>query len=142
MPYRLIYSSEATAEMARSDLQQMLEESRIRNARRDITGVLVFVDGVFLQVLEGERDDVDDLMQSIRRDPRHKDIKVFHEEEIDRRAFASWRMAYLSPRAEEVAAWAGLEGAGSIEGVLTTLRTAPDRVPQVLLGLVEVLASR
>jgi hypothetical protein len=142
MPYRLIYSSEATAEMARSDLQQMLEESRIRNARRDITGVLVFVDGVFLQVLEGERDDVDDLMQSIRRDPRHKDIKVFHEEEIDRRAFASWRMAYLSPRAEEVAAWAGLEGAGSIEGVLATLRTAPDRVPQVLLGLVEVLASR
>jgi hypothetical protein len=142
MPYRLIYSSEATAEMARSDLQQMLEESRIRNARRDITGVLVFVDGVFLQVLEGERDDVDDLMQSIRRDPRHKDIKVFHEEEIDRRAFASWRMAYLSPRTEEVAAWAGLEGAGSIEGVLATLRTAPDRVPKVLLGLVEVLASR
>jgi len=142
MPYRLIYSSEATGEMARADLAQMLEESRIRNARRDITGVLVFVDGVFLQVLEGEKDDVEDLMESIRRDPRHRDIKIFHEEEIDRRAFPTWRMAYLSPRAEDVSAWAGLEGAASVESVLATLRSDPDRVPHVLVRLVEALASR
>ena len=142
MPYRLIYSSEATGEMARADLEQMLEESRIRNARRDITGVLVFVDGVFLQVLEGERDDVEDLMVSIRRDPRHRDLKVFHEEEIDQRVFPTWRMAYLSPRAEDVSAWAGLEGAASVESVLATLRSDPDRVPRVLVGLVEALSSR
>ena len=142
MPYRLIYSSEATGEMARADLEQMLEESRVRNARRDITGVLVFVDGVFLQVLEGERDDVEDLMESIRRDPRHRNLKVFHEEESDRRTFPTWRMAYLSPRAEDVSAWAGLEGAASIESVLATLQSDPDRVPQVLVRLVEVLASR
>jgi hypothetical protein len=141
MPYRLIYSSAATGEMSRADLEQMLEESRIRNLRRDITGVLVFVDGVFLQVLEGERDDVEDLMGSIRCDPRHHDIKVFHEEEIDRRAFPTWRMAYLSPRAEDVSAWAGLEGTASVESVLATLRSDPNRVPRVLVGLVEALAS-
>ncbi len=141
MPYRLIYSSEATAEMARTDLEQMLAESRLRNAKRDITGVLVFVDGVFLQILEGERDDVEDLMVSIQRDPRHRNIKVFHEEEIDRRAFPAWRMAYLSPRAEEVSAWVGLEGAASIESVLATLRSDPHRVPKVLVGLVETLTS-
>ena len=141
MPYRLIYSSEATAEMERTDLEQMLEESRLRNARRGITGVLVFVDGVFLQVLEGERDDVEDLMVSIRRDPRHRNIKVFHEEEIDRRAFPAWRMAYLSPRAEEVSAWIGLEGAASLEEVLATLRSDPHRVPKVLVSLVETLTS-
>ncbi len=142
MPYRLIYSSEATGEMARADLEQMLEESRVRNARRDITGALVFVDGVFLQVLEGERDDVEDLMESIRRDPRHRNLKVFHEEESDRRTFPTWRMAYLSPRAEDVSAWAGLEGAASIESVLATLQSDPDRVPQVLVRLVEALASK
>ena len=142
MPYRLIYSSEATAEMARTDLEQMLRESRIRNTRRDITGVLVFADGVFLQVLEGEREDIEDLMEHIQRDPRHRDIKVFHEEETDRRAFPSWRMAYLSPRAEDVSAWAGLEGATSIEGVLATVRSDPDRIPRVLTGLVESLAAR
>ena len=140
MPYRLIYSSEATGEMARSDLQQMLEESRVRNAKRDITGVLVFVDGVFLQVLEGEKDDVEDLMESIRRDTRHRDIKVFHEEEIERRAFPTWRMAYLSPRAEDVSAWAGLEGATSVESVLANLRGDPNRVPGMLVRLVEALA--
>jgi hypothetical protein len=142
MAYRLIYSSAATGEMGRGDLEQMLEESRLRNAKQDITGVLVFVDGVFLQVLEGARDDVEDLMESIRRDPRHRDIKVFHEEEVDRRAFPTWRMAYLSPRAADVSAWAGLEGATSIESVLATLRGDPDRVPRVLTGLVEALASR
>ena len=142
MTYRLIYSSAATEEMARGDLEQMLEESRLRNARRGITGVLVFAEGVFLQVLEGEQDDVEDLMESIRRDPRHQEIKVFHEEETDRRAFPTWRMAYLSPRAEEVSAWAGLEGATTIEGVLATLRSDPGRVPRVLTGLVEALVTR
>ncbi len=142
MPYRLIYSSEATEEMSRPDLEQMLVESRLRNTRRHITGVLVFVDGVFLQVLEGERGDVEDLMESIRRDPRHRHIKEFHQEEIDRRAFPNWRMAYLSPRAEEVSAWAGLEGATSIESILATLRLDPGRVPRVLTSLVEALASR
>jgi len=39
--------------MARTDLEQMLTESRLRNVKRGITGVLVFSDGVFLQVLEG-----------------------------------------------------------------------------------------
>jgi len=142
MAYRLIYSSAATGEMARTDLEQMLRESRLRNTRRDITGVLVFSDGVFLQVLEGEREDVEDLMESIGRDPRHRDIKVIHEEEIDRRAFPTWRMAYLSPRAEDVSTWAGLEGAASVEGVLATLRSDPERVPRVLVSLVEALASR
>jgi hypothetical protein len=142
MLYRLIYSSEATGEMSPPDLEQMLQESRLRNARRYITGILVFVDGVFLQVLEGERDDVEDLMQSIRRDPRHRNLKVFNEEEIDRRAFPKWRMAYLSPRPDEVSAWAGLEGATSIESILATLRLDPGRVPRVLTSLVEALASR
>ena len=142
MLYRLIYSSEATAEMERADLELMLGESRVRNAKRDITGVLVFVDGVFLQVLEGEKDDVEHLMESIRRDPRHKDIKVFHEEEIEHRAFPTWRMAYLSPRSGDVSAWAGLEGATSVESVLATLRGDPNRVPRMLVRLVEALASK
>lgn len=142
MPYRLIYSSEATAEMGRADLEQMLEESRLRNVKRGITGVLVYTDGVFLQVLEGERDDVDDLMASLRRDPRHRNVTVIHEEETGGCIFPTWRMAYLSPRADEVAAWAGLDGATSIESVLETLRRDPDRVPRALTGLVEALASR
>jgi hypothetical protein len=142
MPYRLVYSSEATAEMGRADLEQMLEESRLRNVKRGITGVLVYTDGVFLQVLEGERDDVDDLMTSLRRDPRHRNVTVIHEGEIDRPAFPTWRMACLSPRPDEVAGWAGLEGTTSIEAVLETLRRDPDRVPRALTGLVEALASR
>jgi len=81
-------------------------------------------------------------MVSLRRDPRHQNLKVLHEEEIDRRAFPAWKMACLSPRAEEVSTWAGLEGATSIESVLATLRENPDRVPRILTGLVEALAKQ
>jgi len=62
MPYRLVYSSEAAPGLTPAELEGMLAESRIRNKAHGISGVLIFVDGAFLQVLEGEKNDVLDLM--------------------------------------------------------------------------------
>lgn len=141
MPFRLIYSSEATGDMSRPELEKMLAQSRARNTMRDVTGVLVFVDGVFLQILEGERDAVDALMEKIARDPRHRGVKVFHEEETARRTFGSWRMAFVSPSADEMAAWAGLDGATTVEETLATLRSDPGRVPRVVFHLLEAVSA-
>src|ERR1035441_9756895 len=82
MPFRLIYSSEATPGLAAAELEEMLAESRIRNQVYGITGVLLFVEGAFLQILEGEKDDVLGLMERIERDPRHRGVKVFYEQEV------------------------------------------------------------
>src|ERR1700690_2352126 len=101
MPFRLIYSSEAAPSLAARELEEMLAESRVRNRVYGITGVLLFVEGGFLQILEGEKEDVLGLMERIERDSRHHDLKVFYEEEVGERAFPSWSMAYLSPSAEE-----------------------------------------
>jgi hypothetical protein len=139
MPIRLIYSSEAAPGLATAELERMLDESRIRNRGRGITGVLVLVDGVFLQVLEGEKDDVEDLMSRIRVDPRHSGVKVFHEEEVDARAFESWSMAYLSPSAEEVSRWAELDGATTMDEVLASLER-PNRLPRMLRNILEAIA--
>ncbi len=141
MPYRLIYSSAATAEMGLSELETMLAQSRARNTLRDVTGVLVYVDGVFLQILEGERDAVGALMEKISRDPRHRDLKVFHEEEIEKRTFGSWRMAFVSPSPQEMAAWAGLDGATTVEETLETLRREPGRVPRVVFAVLEAVSA-
>ena len=111
MPFRLVYSSEAAPDLDMADFEQMLAESRVRNKARGITGVLVFVDGVFLQILEGEKAKVLELMDTIERDPRHGGIKVFYEHDGVERAFGSWSMAYLSPSAEEVSRWAELAAA-------------------------------
>jgi hypothetical protein len=141
MPYRLVYSSEAAPDLAPAELEGMLAESRIRNKAHGITGVLVFVDGAFLQILEGEKNDVVDLMSRIDRDPRHRGVKVFYEQDVDERAFDSWSMAYLSPSAPEVAAWAELEGATTIGDVLRSLESHPGRLPGMVLNVLKALAK-
>jgi hypothetical protein len=141
MPYRLIYSSEAAPDLTTADLEGMLAESRIRNRAHGITGVLVFVDGAFLQILEGEKDDVLDLMERIERDPRHHGVKVFLEQETDARAFAEWSMASLSPSAAEVSRWAELEGATTIGNVLSSLEKEPGRLPGMVVNILKALAT-
>ena len=141
MPFRLIYSSEAAPGLAATELEVMLAESRIRNRAHGITGVLVFVDGAFLQILEGEKNDVLDLMERIEQDPRHRGVKVFLEAETDGRAFASWSMAYLSPSAEEVSRWAELEGATTIGNVLSSLEKEPVRLPGMVVNILKAIAN-
>lgn len=141
MPFRLIYSSEAAPDLAAVQLEEMLAESRVRNLAHGITGVLLFVEGAFLQILEGEKKDVYDLMERIQRDPRHHGIKVFYEEDVDERAFASWSMAYLTPKAEEVAKWAELDGATTIGKVLASIESNPGRLPTMVVNILKTLAA-
>jgi hypothetical protein len=139
MIFRLIYSSKAAPELAAADLEDMLKESRVRNRARGITGVLVFVDGVFLQILEGEEKNVLDLMRTIALDPRHSDIKVFHEEECKERAFADWNMAFLNPGAADVAHWAELEGATTFEEILASVEREPHRLPGMVINMLKLI---
>ena len=141
MPFRLIYSSEAAPGLAAAELEVMLAESRVRNRAHGITGVLVFVEGAFLQILEGEKDDVLDLMQRIERDSRHRGIKVFYEEDVEGRAFTSWSMAYLSPSAEEVAKWAELDDATTIGEVLSSIESNPGRLPGMVVNILKTIAK-
>ncbi|MFI5119861.1 MAG: BLUF domain-containing protein [Thermoanaerobaculia bacterium] len=141
MPYRLIYSSEAAPGLAAAELGEMLAESRVRNKAHGITGVLLFVEGTFLQILEGEEADVRNLMTRIERDTRHHGIKVFYEKETGERAFASWSMAYLSPSAEEVAKWVELDGATTIGDVLASVESNPGRLPVMVVNILKTLAA-
>jgi len=124
------------------DLAQMLAEFRIRNQAREITGVLLLVDGVFFQILEGEKSNVLDLMKKINGDPRHHGVHLYSKRETDERAFASWSMAYLSPSADEVSRWAKLEGTTTIENVLSSLESEPDRLPGMVVNILKSIAKQ
>lgn len=141
MPYQIIYSSQATNPMSAVSLKEILTDARIGNKKRGITGVLVYFDDVFVQILEGDKDAVCKLMVSIARDTRHHSVKIFYEDEVEKRAFESWSMAYLSPTTEEMLNWAGLEGAVTIDNLLTHLHRDPSRVPRILVSLIEALAE-
>ena len=75
MPYQIMYSSQATKPMTVADLEAILEDARSGNEARNVTGALVYVDGVFFQIIEGDKDDVQKLMASIAADSRHHSVR-------------------------------------------------------------------
>ena len=99
----LIYGSTATNTYMPSDeLLTILEEARINNAKLNVTGMLLFDDGNFLQVLEGEEDVVTSLYNKICKDPRHTSIMLFVKKKIDKRYFDDWAMGFVDVKQLDV----------------------------------------
>lgn len=92
--YRMFYLSRATRQMTRGELEDLLEGARVRNSTRRITGLLLYERGNFAQVVEGPRRTVEHLFQSILKDPRHSNVAVISQWEIDHRDFDGWTMGY------------------------------------------------
>lgn len=97
--HRLVYYSRnripgAPAEIA-SQIDAILAASRRNNAMIGVTGALIFNSGIFAQVLEGSRHDIEATFERIQRDERHGDVQVLAFEETAGRAFPSWSMAFV-----------------------------------------------
>jgi hypothetical protein len=90
-----IYCSASTAgDLDAQDLSALLEQCRRNNAKCDVTGMLLFQNGSFFQILEGDRPMVESLFEKISGDPRHGRVTKVVLEPIEERAFASWTMGY------------------------------------------------
>lgn len=139
MLYHVIYSSRATAPLTMEELQEILVDARAGNEKRDVTGALVYIDGIFLQVLEGEKETVLKLLSLIETDSRHTDVKVFHQAAVDHRVFGTWRMAYLDGTPEQLSAWAGLRGTSTLDNILAQLSRDATRAAAVPRGILEAL---
>lgn len=96
MLVRLMYASRAAVAIDSEELHAILRQAKANNPKHGITGALCFADGVFLQVLEGGRDAVNRLYQTIVRDSRHKDVVLLAYDEIEERRFASFSMGQVS----------------------------------------------
>ncbi len=92
MLVRLIYASRAAQALDAEALARLMKVSRANNADAGITGVLVYSDGVFMQLLEGGRDSVCALYNKIARDSRHHDVVLLRYGEVEERRFAGWSM--------------------------------------------------
>lgn len=97
MNFRLIYLSEATAPVSASDLRSILETSRRNNSARSITGVLIYLDRLFFQVLEGPESQVKAVYRTISQDQRHGNFRIVSTGPALSRAFPNWSMGYASP---------------------------------------------
>ena len=95
----LIYCSTATRSFSNADLLELLQTARERNRELGVTGMLLYENGGFFQVIEGEPATIDQLYAAIAADPRHNRLTRIIHEPIVRRAFADWTMGFsrISP---------------------------------------------
>jgi hypothetical protein len=82
-------------------LPDILRASQKNNERNGVTGMLLYADGNFLQVLEGPPQTVEETFARIEQDPRHHHIIVMSDEPTTQRDFADWSMGLQRLGAEE-----------------------------------------
>ena len=141
MTYQIIYSSDSTIPMQSDDLEDLLEQARERNAQRGITGALVYVDGIFLQILEGDAGTLRTLMARIASDLRHEAVTVLQEGDVPSPRFSDWTMAYLSATPEQVAAWLSLPGTTPAPTLFDGMRRDGSKVAHVAQSVLSALSA-
>lgn len=93
MLVRLVYASRSTRPITDQVVEDVLAKSRESNPNAGITGVLCVCDGnVFMQLLEGGRDEVNRLYSRVIHDTRHTDVTLLEYSEITERRLTNWRM--------------------------------------------------
>ena len=92
--YQKVYFSNSTEKFHEdTDLDTILQGSVKNNESKDITGLLLYKGGCFLQLLEGEKEVVEDLYDKIYNDPRHKNIITLVDGNYNERLFPYWSMS-------------------------------------------------
>ena len=90
----LIYASQSSEYFHEHEIPDLLQQVRIANAKQEITGMLLYISGSILQVLEGQPEMVDAVFSRIRGDKRHAQIALIVRESIPERAFEGWTMMH------------------------------------------------
>lgn len=128
---RLVYVSSTDRDLDIGSIENILSSSRKNNATLGITGILLHIDGGFMQVLEGEKLSVENLYSRIEADPRHWDTQVLLTRN-EPPLFEGWSMGFkkLNPLDETAGAFtitkAAIEGklrVGATTELMTLLKT-------------------
>ncbi len=100
--YTILYVSRSIMWLDRFQLNVLLESSRKNNLKKNITGMLLYLDQHFMQLLEGNKQDLLDLLNVIGNDTRHYNLRVLFQKSIKHRCFSDWSMAYKSLSSDEI----------------------------------------
>jgi hypothetical protein len=92
--HRIIYLSSAIELFTDEEINLLLQKSRFNNMQKNITGLLLYSEGNFIQILEGNKDEIQNTFEKIKLDNRHKNIITVINEPIKNRTFSDWKMGY------------------------------------------------
>lgn len=91
---RLVYMSHAVKPFSTDELMSLLRQCRKGNSVVGITGVLLYFNECFVQVLEGKEEAVNEAFQKIKADPRHRNVIELERSYIKVREFPDWSMGF------------------------------------------------
>jgi len=100
--HKIIYLSSSREYLSPEQINELLIQSRKNNLKNNITGVLLYFDGDFLQVLEGPKKEILDLFETIKKDKRHSQIFSVLNKEIKEKHFPEWNMGFASSNYEKL----------------------------------------
>jgi hypothetical protein len=131
--YFLIYVSSAVEPFSNEELRALLEKARAANVRAGVTGLLLYKDGNFMQMLEGEQHAVEAIQAKIVADTRHKGIITLLKGQTATREFSEWSMGFRNLHTPEASRTPGYS-----EFLNTSLSSAeftdnPSRTRKLLL---------
>ena len=107
---RLVYASTALSDWSLQQLLQLLKTCRKNNSANDITGMLLYSNRTFFQVLEGEEEKVMELYNFIKKDKRHRDVTLIEKKDIIDREFPFWSMGSQKLDKQDLGKIEGLDG--------------------------------
>lgn len=90
----MVYISSAKLGLTYGEILNIVEDARVNNKKNDVTGLLLFNSGNFMQLVEGPESTVDTLYKKIEKDRRHTDVKLLFKEPITHRNFSDWTMGF------------------------------------------------
>lgn len=93
--YHLLYRSTSKGFLSEDQIKSILIASNRNNRAANITGLLLFKDKTFLQLLEGDENSVQALLAKIKLDPRHGSIDVLLDVKSMKRIFPDWSMGFI-----------------------------------------------
>jgi hypothetical protein len=100
--HQLLYASSTSRNIEAEELDAILAKSQHNNGKLGVTGMLLYADGGFMQVLEGEPEILMPLFTKIAADKRHWDARAILNRQAPR-AFADWSMGFRRLRADDPA---------------------------------------
>ena len=131
----LIYASTAVHSLNANQLFLLIEDARAKNQRLGVTGILVYMSGRFLQVLEGEAAVIEELYATIELDQRHREVTRIIFESISKREFRDWSMSLIDLSGDKLRQFVLM--ANPTSGTLSLSHLRNGRVKKLLLAFCE-----
>ena len=95
MLYTLCYVSSSHDNLSAKDLEHLFRVNKRNNTDLDVSGILIYNNGNFLQILEGDENKVKSLFKKIQGDSRHNNLITLINDNIEERIFHDYDSGFI-----------------------------------------------